>query len=52
MVYAWCIERVDPDKLDDWIMDLNDLLPWQDSSAAAVDLESQSFLDMQSKGGG
>lgn len=53
LVYSWCIERVDPDKLDDWIAELNDLLDWQDStSEAAVDLESQSFLAMQAKGGG
>lgn len=53
MVYAWCIERVEHDKLDDWKMELVDLLPWQDSSsAAAADLESESFLAMQAKGGG
>jgi hypothetical protein len=52
MVYAWAIERVAPDDLDQWHEDLRDLLPWQDtSSEAAVDLESQSFLAMQAKGG-
>lgn len=53
LVYSWCIERVDPDKLDDWLVELNDLLPWQDAdSEAAVNLESESFLAMQAKGGG
>lgn len=50
-VYSWCIERVEHDKLDEWLTDLNDLLPWQDStSEAAVNLESESFFAMQSKG--
>lgn len=53
LVYSWCIERVEHDKLDDWLNELNDLLPWQDSnSEAAVNLESESFLAMQAKGGG
>jgi hypothetical protein len=53
MVYAWAIERVPHDDLDEWLFDLRDLLPWQDStSEAAADLESQSFLAMQAKGGG
>ena len=52
LVYSWCIERVEHDKLDDWLNELNDLLPWQDSSSeAAVNLESESFLAMQAKGG-
>lgn len=52
LVYAWCIERVDPDKLDDWIADLHELLPWQDvDSEAAVNLESESFFQMQARGG-
>lgn len=52
LVYAWCIERVDPDKLEDWIADLDDLLPWQDSnSETATDIESASFFAMQAKGG-
>lgn len=52
LVYAWCIERVEHDKLDEWITDLDDLLPWQDStSAAATNLESESFFAMQSRNG-
>lgn len=50
MVYAWCIERVEHDKLDEWLSDLNELLPWQDvDSEAAIEMESQSFLDMMAK---
>ena len=53
LVYAWAIERVEHDKLDEWLSDLNDLLPWQDAdSEAAAQLESESFLAMQAKGGG
>jgi hypothetical protein len=53
LVYAWCIERVDPDKLDEWHTDLNDLLDWQDAdSSAAEELESESFFAMQAKSGG
>lgn len=53
MVYSWCIERIEHDKLDDWLAELHDLLPWQDvNSEAAVNLESESFFAMQAKGGG
>lgn len=53
LVYAWCIERVDPDKLDEWLTDLNDLLEWQSAdSAAAEELESASFFAMQAKSQG
>lgn len=53
LVYAWAIERVPPDDLEEWLTDLADLLPWQDSSsAAATDLESKSFMAMQAKGSG
>jgi len=52
LVYAWLVERVEPDKLDDVLTQLADLLPWQDTnSEAAVNLESQSFFEMQGKGG-
>lgn len=52
LVYAWAIERVAHDKLEDWKADLYDLLPWQDSqSEAATDIESESFFAMQGKGG-
>lgn len=51
LVYAWCIERVDPEKLDDWKSDLVDLLPWQDvQGETAAQLESDSFFAMQAKG--
>ena len=53
MVYAWAIERVKHDELDDWLNELYDLLPWQDTdSETAVNLESDSFLAMAAKGGG
>jgi hypothetical protein len=53
LVYSWCIERVDPEKLDEWLVDLNDLLEWQSAdSEAAEELESQSFFAMQQKSQG
>lgn len=52
LVYAWCIERVPHDKLDEWKAELVDLLPWQDAqSEAATELESASFFAMQANGG-
>lgn len=53
MVYSWVIERIPGDKLEDWLRDLEDLLPWQDtSSEAAAEIESESFMAMAAKGGG
>jgi hypothetical protein len=50
LIYAWCIERVPSDKLDDWLADLVELLPWQDAqSQAAEELESASFMSMMGK---
>ena len=52
MVYSWCIERVKADELDDWLTELEDLLPWQDAtSEAAVNAESESFMSMMAKKG-
>lgn len=43
-VYAWVIERIQHDKLDEWHEDLRDLLPWQTSeSESAEEIESASF---------
>lgn len=51
MVYSWLIERVPHDKLDDWLTELHDLLPWQDAdSEAAIEMESEAFMKMMSKG--
>lgn len=49
-VYTWALERVPPDKVDDWNAELVDLLPWQDSqSLAAEEIESASFYAMMSR---
>lgn len=51
-IYAWCIERVAHDKIEEWEQDLVDLLPWQDStSEAAVNVESESFMAMMAQQG-
>ena len=53
LVYAWCLERVPGDKLDEWKADLADIQPWQDStSEAAANLESESFMAFMAQGGG
>jgi hypothetical protein len=52
LVYAWAVERVPHDNYEEWHNELVDLLPWQDtSSETAINLESESFLAMQAKGG-
>lgn len=51
LVYAWSIERVKPESLDEWLTELDDLLPWQETtSEAAAEIESNSFFSMQAKG--
>jgi hypothetical protein len=51
LVYSWAIERVNPEKIDDWEAELVELLPWQDTtSAAAEEIESESFMNMMAKG--
>lgn len=54
LVYAWCVKRVAHDKLDEWLAELYDLLPWQEDSdtEAAAQAESDSFMAMQAKTGG
>lgn len=50
LVYTWCIERVPQDRLESWLEELHDLLPWQDSdSAAAEQVESESFMNMMNQ---
>lgn len=52
LVYAWCVERMDPEKLDEWNAELLELLPWQDSdSDAGADIESNSFMSMMNSNG-
>ena len=53
LVWAWCVNNTASDKIDEWLNELVDLLPWQDVlSEAAVNLESDSFMAMSAKGGG
>lgn len=45
LVYTWALERVPHDKVDEWLADLDDLLPWEDvNSDAAAEIESASFM--------
>lgn len=50
-VYAWCVERVASDKLEEWIAGLEEPLEWQDqNSESVIQLESDSFMKMMAKG--
>lgn len=50
LVYAWCMERTDPEKREEFLQDLNDLLPWEESdSEAAAEIESASFMAMMAQ---
>ena len=47
LVYTWCLERLEHDKIEEWEQDLHELLPWQDAtSEAAAQMESDSFRAM------
>lgn len=47
LVYAWVLERTPHDKIDQLESDLDDLLPWEDStSEAAAEIEGASFMAM------
>lgn len=51
LVFAWYVQRIPEDKLDEAVDALDDLLPWETtSSAAAEELESASFMAMMAKG--
>lgn len=51
LVFAWLIKHTPEDKMDETLMELDDLLPWEDAnSAAAEELESASFTAMMAKG--
>ena len=43
-VYAWTVNKVPQDKLEEWEQEMTDLLPWQTgTSESAEDIESDSF---------
>lgn len=45
LVFAWWLEHIDPAKYEERMQDLQEPLPWQDStSLAAEEIESDSFL--------
>jgi hypothetical protein len=52
LVYAWALERVPPEKIDEWKRELDDLLPWQTASTeAAAQVESDSFMALLAQQG-
>jgi hypothetical protein len=51
-VYAYSIERLPSDKMEEWLLEMDELLDWQDTdSEAAIEAESASFMSMVGKGG-
>lgn len=45
LVYAWAIERVPSDKVEDWLVELAEPLEWQSLDSTYVEnLESDSFM--------
>jgi hypothetical protein len=59
-VWAWCIDRIDPEKLEDWIIQMNEPLPSQmrngkpQPTEAQLQAEGESFMALmaQTKKGG
>jgi hypothetical protein len=50
MVFVWALERVEHDKIESWLEELKDLLPWQTTqSEAAAEIESASFMALMAK---
>lgn len=51
LVYVWYLQNIPSDKIDEVLTELDDLLPWEDStSEAAAEIESASFMAMMAKG--
>ena len=51
LVYVWYLQTIPSDKIQEVLTELDDLLPWEDStSAAAEEIESASFMAMMAKG--
>ena len=51
-VYSFAIERLPSDKMEEWLVYLDELLDWQDTdSEAAIEAESASFMNNLGKGG-
>ena len=46
-VYAWCIERIEPDKLDDWKFQLEAPIPGHEAAATDMTRETEgvAFMD-------
>jgi hypothetical protein len=47
LVYGWCVERIDPEKREEWDVMLTDPLPGREKAAPApfqVEQEAESFM--------
>lgn len=51
-VYAWCVERLDPEKREEWEMGLADPLPGREPSPAQIEREGEDFMNFMSTMGG
>lgn len=47
-VYAWCVARIDPEKLEQWHWELNQPLPGRERviTDAQAEEEGQGFMDL------
>jgi hypothetical protein len=47
MIYAWCVERVEPDKLEQFLIELEAPMPGREKAAPSqrqVELEGADFM--------
>jgi hypothetical protein len=53
-VYAWCLERVEAEKLEQWRWEMNQPLPGRekDVTDAQVEEEGRGFMDLMTAMGG
>lgn len=50
-VYAWCLARIEPDKLEEWLYLLNQPLPGQEKKVtdAMAESEGESFMNLMTQ---
>ena len=50
-VYAWCVDRINPDKLEEWLFMLDSPLPGREKEVSAVQAadEGESFMALMAQ---
>ena len=54
-IYTWCLDRVDPEKREEWEMQLDLPLPGEEDrepSEAVLEMEGQNFMAAMMQAGG